>query len=145
MNWRTTRTTISWLTLAVDAVVLSVALWVADLTVTRVGPLAGLTGRDDLAALPLMALAGCAVWVLATPLRHAQSRRQERQADASALSWTDEVDAFSSAVRRLSAKHLAEERPSPLTRWLYHRHPPAADRLALADRHRAERSGGGPD
>jgi hypothetical protein len=39
-------------------------------------------------------------------------------------------------VRRLGAKHLAEERPSTLTRWLYHRHPPVADRLALAERYR---------
>jgi STE24 endopeptidase len=125
-----------WRTLAVDAAVLSLGLWVADIAVTRIGPLIGLMGREDLAALPLMALAACGIWGLATPVRHAQSRRHERQADVSALSWTGQADAFSSAVRRLSVKHLAEERPSTLIRWFYHRHPPVADRLALADRHR---------
>jgi hypothetical protein len=31
---------------------------------------------------------------------------------------------------------LAEERPSVLTRWLYHSHPSVSERLALADAYR---------
>jgi Zn-dependent protease with chaperone function len=76
------------------------------------------------------------VWAVLSPIRHAQSRRHERRADASALSWTGQADAFGAAVRRLSAKHLADERPSTLARWLYHRHPPVAERLALAESYR---------
>jgi len=117
-------------------VVLSVALWGADLVVAVVGPITGVAGPGDLAALPLMALAACLVWAVATPVRHGLSRRQERRADEAALSWTGQAEAFGSAVRRLGAKHLAEERPSTLTRWLYHHHPPVADRLALAERYR---------
>ena len=41
------------------------------------------------------------------------------------------------AVRRLSAQHLAEERPSTLTRWLFHRHPPVAERLESVARWKA--------
>ncbi len=87
----------------------------------------------DLAALPLIALVAGAVWLAATPLRHAHSRRQERRADQFALALTGGADAFSAAIRRLGAQHLAEERPSPLTQWLYHRHPSVAERLAIAD------------
>lgn len=124
-----------WRTVALNAVTLSVALWTADLVVRVVGRLTGVSGPGDLAALPLMALAAATIWVVATPIRHAQSRRQERRADEAALVWTGQAGAFVSAVRRLGAKHLAEERPSTLTRWLYHRHPPVAERLALAQRY----------
>lgn len=125
-----------WRTFALNAVTLSVALWGADVVVRLVGPMTGVSDAGDLAALPLMALAASIVWAAGTPIRHAQSRRQERRADEAALVWTGHAEAFGSAVRRLGAKHLAEERPSTLTRWLYHRHPPVADRLALAERYR---------
>jgi STE24 endopeptidase len=125
-----------WRTFALNAVMLSMALWAADVVVRLVGPVTGVSGAGDLAALPLMALATSIVWAATTPIRHAQSRRQERRADEAALVWTGQAEAFGSAVRRLGAKHLAEERPSTLTRWLYHRHPPVADRLALAERYR---------
>jgi STE24 endopeptidase len=74
------------------------------------------------------------VWLASAPIRHAQSRRQERQADAFALTVTGRADAFQAAIRRLAARHLAEERPSRLARWFYHRHPSAAERLRLAER-----------
>lgn len=130
-----------WRTLALNAFVLSLALRGADLVVALAGPLTGVSGPGDLAALPLMTLAACIIWAIATPIRHAQSRRQERFADQAALQWTGQAEAFGSAVRRLGARHLAEERPSTLTRWLYHRHPPVAERLALAARYR---QGAGP-
>lgn len=121
-----------WRTLAFDAVVLSVGLWAADWLLAGPGSAMGLPAAPELAALPFIALIGCAVWIVATPLRHALSRSQERRADRFALTLTGSSDAFSAAVRRLGARHLAEERPSALTQWLYHRHPPVAERLALA-------------
>jgi STE24 endopeptidase len=125
-----------WRALALDAMILCGALFVADLVIARTAALTGLAGAFDLAALPLMALTASVVWALTTPLRHAQSRRHERHADLFALSCTGEAEAFVAAVRRLSAHHLAEERPSTLTRWLYHRHPPVVERLALAQAYR---------
>jgi Zn-dependent protease with chaperone function len=122
-----------WRTFALDASLLGGALGLADLAVGRFGPSLGLGGPASLAALPLIALvAGCA-WVAATPLRHAQSRAHEHRADRAALALTGGAEAFGSAIRRLGAKHLAEERPSRLTRWLYHRHPSVAERLAMAE------------
>ena len=117
-----------WRTLALDASVLAAGLLAADLL------LAAAPGREavDLASLPFIALVAGGFWLAATPLRHAHSRGQERRADAFALRLTGNADAFSAAVRRLAARHLAEERPSMLTQWLYHRHPSVADRLALA-------------
>jgi STE24 endopeptidase len=125
-----------WRTLVLDAAVMAVALLLADRVLVAVGPALSVAGPADLAALPLIALTALVVWAVLTPLRHAQSRRHERRADAFALSWTGQADAFGAAVRRLSAKHLADERPSTLARWLYHRHPPVAERLALAEHYR---------
>jgi STE24 endopeptidase len=82
------------------------------------------------------------VWLLFAPVRFAQARRQERRADVFALAMTDGAEAFSSAIRRLGARHLAEERPSRVTRWLSHRHPTVAERLALADAYRRLRPDG---
>jgi STE24 endopeptidase len=119
-----------WRTLAVDGAVLALGLLAAD--GLRLAWGSG-GAAPDLAALPFVALVAGGVWLAATPLRHADSRRQERRADEFALRLTGSADAFSAAVRRLAARHLAEERPSALARWLYHRHPPVADRLAVAD------------
>src|SRR5260221_2075154 len=98
-----------------------------------------LRGPGALAALPLSGLVTGGVWLMSTPARHALSREQERSADRFALSLTGGADAFGAAIRRLSARHLAEERPSTLTRWLFHRHPSVAERLALAETFRRAR------
>jgi STE24 endopeptidase len=121
-----------WRTLVLDAVILCAALLVADRIADVWAARVGLAGSRDLAALPLLALVVGAVWLMATPIRHLQSRWQERHADRFALRMTGHADAFSTAVRRLGALHLSEERPSHATRWLYHRHPSVQERLALA-------------
>jgi STE24 endopeptidase len=121
-----------WRALVLDVGVLLAGLWAADAILAWSASSLGLRGPSDLAALPLLALVGGGVWLAATPIRHAQSRRQERRADRFALALTGSVDAFAAAIRRLGDRHLAEERPSRLTQWLYYRHPSVAERLALA-------------
>ena len=123
-----------WRTLAVDVVILSVAFGIAELLRGWVGASLGLADREALAVLPFVVLVAGTTWLAATPLRHAQSRRQERAADEFALRLTGGSDAFGSALRRLSARHLVEERPAPAVRWLYHRHPTVAERLDAAER-----------
>lgn len=112
---------------ALDAMLLSAALAVADLAV-------GEGGAGTLVALPRMALVAGALWTLMTPARHALSRWHERRADQFALALTGHGDAFATAIRRLAEQHLAEDRPSTLTRWFTHRHPPIEERLAMAGR-----------
>jgi STE24 endopeptidase len=129
-----------WRTWALNAAVLSVGLFAADQVIGR---LAGASlGPGDLATLPLTALVSVAVWVATTPLRHALSRYQERRADAFALAVTGSADAFGAALRRLGERHLAEDRPSALTRWLYFSHPPMAERLAFAEAYRRRHAAG---
>jgi Zn-dependent protease with chaperone function len=129
-----------WRTLALDALLFAAALGAGDFAARALAGVLSLGGPHDLAALPLVALVGGLVWISATPIRHAQSRGHERRADVYALAMTGAADAFTAAVRRLGAQHLAEERPTALTRWLFHRHPTVADRLELAESYRRVKS-----
>ncbi len=115
--------------LMLDALLLSSALAVADLALRSAGAAA-----RELPSLPLIALVAGGVWLAATPARHALSRWQERRADQFALALTGHAEAFVAAVRRLGALHLAEDRPSAVTRWLFHHHPSVDERLAMAER-----------
>ncbi len=119
-----------WRTLALDAGVLVAGLGVSNL-------LHGSTlAAGQLAPLPMVAWTAGAVWILAAPLRLAQSRHHERLADRFALQVTGGAEAFSTVVRRLGARHLADEEPSALARWFTYRHPTVAERLAAAATHR---------
>jgi STE24 endopeptidase len=121
-----------WRTLGVDVGAWSVGLWAAAGALKMTGAAADGVPAD-LPALPAVALVAGAVWLVTAPVRHALSRRQERQADVFALQLTKRADAFQTAIRRLTAQHLAEERPSRLTRWFFHRHPTPQERLQLAE------------
>jgi STE24 endopeptidase len=66
------------------------------------------------------------------PLTRAFSRASERRADRAALELTRNPAAFVSAIGRLAAQNLAEERPSRLVRCLYLSHPPTDERIAAA-------------
>jgi STE24 endopeptidase len=112
-----------------DALLISSSLAVADFGVRASG-----ASASNLLSLPLIALIGGLAWLAVTPARHGLSRWQERRADQFALAITGKRDAFAVAVRRLSAQHLAEENPSTMTRWLFHRHPSVDERLAMAER-----------
>jgi Zn-dependent protease with chaperone function len=127
-----------WRSLALDAAVLSAGLWVAGWSLARLAEPMGLPHVGEIASLPFIALVAAAVWLGSTPVRLAQSRAHERRADRYALKLTGEARAFGAAVRRLSAQHLSEERPSPLARMFFHRHPPVAERLALANSFRPD-------
>ena len=94
----------------------------------------GLRGVVDAAGLPLLLLAAGAVSLLMAPIAHAMSREYERRADRFALDLTRNPAAFISAMRRLGAQNLAEDRPSKVVEWLFYSHPPIRERIAAAER-----------
>lgn len=121
-----------WRGMAWQAIVLIGGFLLADAVLRRaVAPL-GLLGLSDPAGLPLLMLTG-GVWsMLMLPITNGLSRAQERAADRYALSATGNVDAFVTAMKRLSQQNLAEEYPSPLARWLFYSHPPIRERIDAA-------------
>jgi len=92
----------------------------------------GLASPADVAGLPLLLMTAGVVSLLTTPVMHAWSRRNEHRADRFALTMTERPEAFVSAMRRLAAQNLAEERPSTATLWLFHSHPPFEQRIQAA-------------
>jgi STE24 endopeptidase len=129
-----------WRTLLLDAAVLSIGFGVAQLLGARQ---AGLPTDDAVVSrLPLIALIVAGIWLVATPLRLAQSRAHERRADLFALNLTGEAAALVVALKRLGARHLAAEEPSALVRRLFYRHPPVAERIERAERFQMEGTAG---
>lgn len=119
-----------WRKAALDALVLTTACAVADQVMQTLSLPIGSASPEALATLPVLVLAVSMVWWLLRPLRLAQSRGHERTADALALEWTGRPDALRAAIRRMSARHLSEERPSRWVRWFFHKHPTVEERLS---------------
>jgi STE24 endopeptidase len=93
---------------------------------------AGLRGPADPAGIPLLVAGAGAVSLVTLPAAYAMSRAHERRADRFALELTRNPAAFISAMRRLAAQNLAEERPSRVVQWLFYSHPPIRERIAAA-------------
>jgi STE24 endopeptidase len=115
-----------------EFLLLLVAGAAAAFAITAVWLRLGLRGPADPAGLPVLLLAAGAVMLAATPLVNAVSRYNERKADEFALASTQRRDAFVSAMRRLGAQNLSEESPSKASVWMFHTHPPIAERIAAA-------------
>ena len=115
-----------------ESALIVAGFYAADLVLSRLLAPLGLTGKDDLVALPLLALTVGAVSLVLRPLSHALSRAHERRADRYALTLTRNAPAFISAMKRLGRQNLAEEEPSPLVEFLFYSHPPLAQRITAA-------------
>jgi STE24 endopeptidase len=121
-----------WRGIALQAVALTGGFFVADLVLRGLTDRLALRGMSDPAGLPVLLLVA-GVWsFLLMPLGNALSRAQERAADRYALRTTRNVDAFVTAMKRLSQQNLAEEYPSPIVRWLFYSHPPIRERIDAA-------------
>jgi STE24 endopeptidase len=85
-------------------------------------------------------LTGGAVSLALLPLANAVSRAHERRADRYALEMTKNAGAFVTAMKRLAAQNLAEERPSRLVEVLFYSHPSMAARIDAARAWEASRT-----
>jgi STE24 endopeptidase len=110
--------------------------WVCDrllaLWVTRGG---GLLDYSHLPinTLPLMLLILTVFSMLSQPFQNAVSRRFERESDRYALEQTGLKDAYLSAFRKLARLNKDDPNPHWLDVFLFHSHPPVAQRLAMAE------------
>jgi STE24 endopeptidase len=85
------------------------------------------------ATLPLLMFVLTLFALLLEPVQNAISRRYERQCDRYALVRTGLRAAYVSAFRKLARLNKDDPEPHPLEVFLFHSHPPIAERLALAD------------
>jgi STE24 endopeptidase len=118
--------------LAIESTLIVAGFAIAAGALRTMWPVLGLEGLADVAGLPMLVLVGGALSLLMRPALNALSRRNEHRADRFALRLTERPDAFESAMRRLAAHNLAEERPSAATLWLFHTHPSFEQRIRSA-------------
>ncbi len=71
--------------------------------------------------------------MLLEPLQNIISRRYERQCDRYALQRTGSPAVYRSAFQKLARLNKDDPAPHPLEVFLFHSHPPIAERLAMAD------------
>lgn len=83
--------------------------------------------------LPMAMCVVTAFFMLLGPLQNGMSRRFERQCDRYALDRTGLRAAYVSAFRKLARLNKDDPEPSWLEVFLFHSHPPIAERLAMAD------------
>jgi STE24 endopeptidase len=121
-----------WRGIALETGLLTLGFYLADLALSGVVGRFGIIAKWDPAALPVLVLAGGAVSLVLKPFANALSRAHERRADRYALELTGNAPAFTSAMKRLGAQNLAEERPSRLVQWLFYTHPPVTARIEFA-------------
>lgn len=121
-----------WTALVVESILVAVGCYLADLVLSSSVDFFGFDGKADVAALPLLVLTGGVVSFTLKPAVNALSRAHERRADRFALDTTRNPPAFISAMKRLAARNLAEERPSVLVELLFHTHPAIEARIAAA-------------
>ena len=105
-----------WSAMALDAVLTAAGFYAADVLLTATWRWLGLSGKADIAGMPLVLLAAGAVGLLLVPAAHALSRFHERRADRYALELTGGADAFVSAMKRLSAQNLPKSSPRGLSK-----------------------------
>lgn len=121
-----------WKAIALDATLIVLGFYVADLVLRASVGHFGVTSLDDIASFPLLVLAAGVVSLALVPLANALSRAHERRADQYALAMTGNPEAFISAMQRLARQNLAEEQPSKLVEICFCSHPSVAARLKAA-------------
>jgi len=90
--------------------------------------------RLPIDTLPLVMLFLTLFALALQPLQNAIGRRFERQCDRYALERTGLKDAYRSAFQKLARLNKDDPQPHWLDVFLFHGHPPIAERLVLADR-----------
>jgi STE24 endopeptidase len=121
-----------WKGIAIQVVVAGLGFFAASRTLPALAPRLGWEGPADVAGLPVLLLSAGLCALALVPAVTAASRAMERAADRFAFELTGNAPAFATAIERLGAQNLAEERPSRRARWLFYTHPPVTERAAAA-------------
>jgi len=110
-------------------------LWACD---RLLGLQVGLAAYDpralSIATLPMLMFAITVFSLLVEPLQNIVSRHFERQADRYALRQTGLRGAYVSAFKKLAKLNKDDPNPNPVEVFLFHSHPPIAERLSMAER-----------
>lgn len=119
--------------LAAEAVVITASMWVGSVFLSWGVGAFGFRGIDDVASLPLFALAMGVVGLITMPAANYMSRQRERAADLYALRTTGNSAAYRSVMLKLADQNLSDADPPAWVRFLFYSHPPVSERVRTAE------------
>ena len=118
--------------MVVHAVAFLLAFYLADLALKAGVVLFSFQGINDLAALPWLILILAILMLSLQPLLNWYSRHIELEADKAALELSNNPQAFTSLMTKLTNQNLQQAEPSRWAKLLFHDHPPYGERVILA-------------
>lgn len=86
----------------------------------------------EISALPLMAIYLSLYGLITAPISNIFSRKYEWEADKFALDFTENKNAFISAMEKLAEQNLADKEPNKIIEFLFHSHPSLQKRIEFA-------------
>ncbi len=87
----------------------------------------------DPAGVPLILLLSVVGTWIVMPVENLVSRHFERQADESSLELANHPRAFIASEKRLVRDNISNVAPTPFSVWLFATHPPAIERIQMAE------------
>jgi STE24 endopeptidase len=122
--------------IATGAVYSVVGFWICDRVVSMwVAQQGGSADPSQWSpgTLPLLMFVLTCFSLILEPVQNIISRRYERQCDRYALERTGLREAYGSAFRKLARLNKDDPAPHPLEVFLFHSHPPIAERLRAGE------------
>jgi STE24 endopeptidase len=88
--------------------------------------------KYSLAAFPVIAILLMVYNTALLPVQNLLSRAYEIQADKDAIDLTDRPDVLAELMKKISSQNLADPSPSLFVKIFFYSHPPAQERIGLA-------------
>ncbi len=123
--------------IALSAPVLLVGFYILSRLLKWAEGAFGLEGPDDPAGFPLILLAGFVGTWLMLPVGNAVSRHFERQADMMSLEVAGMPEVFIATEKKLVIDNIGNAAPTPFNVWMFATHPPAVERIQMAEEWKA--------
>jgi STE24 endopeptidase len=115
---------------AVSSVMAILGFWIAHLLLQQLVTRLGFTSAADIASMPLFLFALMIFSLVSMPLSNGYSRKREYAADRYAVETTGDIEAFATALEKLTEQNLTDKEPHPLIELMLHSHPSLKRRIA---------------
>jgi STE24 endopeptidase len=122
-----------WKLSAFNAISMFLFLFLTDIMLARAAENGFISARHDIAAFPAIAVLFLLFNLAVLPISNFISRAYETQADKDAIKLTGKAYALSALMRKLTTQNLSDPSPSLLVKIFFYSHPPAQERIMLAD------------
>lgn len=92
----------------------------------------------EISALSLMAIYLSLYGLITAPISNIFSRKYEWEADKFALDFSEDKNAFISAMEKLAEQNLADKEPNKIIEFLFHSHPSLQKRIEFASNYKKQ-------